>query len=97
MLVVTIKALNSLDLIYLRDCLLHYTLSWSLRSVKSKILQVASMIQVCLVKTHGRLFLGVGPQLWKSFLLEAHQSLSLDIFWKQHKTFLFEQVLSKPN
>uniref|UniRef100_A0A803TBL4 Reverse transcriptase domain-containing protein n=1 Tax=Anolis carolinensis TaxID=28377 RepID=A0A803TBL4_ANOCA len=87
--VITYKALNGSGPACLRDRIVPYEPTRSLRSSGEALLSLPPSSQICLVGTRERAFSAVVPRLWTSLPREIRLAPSLPSFKKQLKTWMF--------
>uniref|UniRef100_A0A803SWN1 Reverse transcriptase domain-containing protein n=1 Tax=Anolis carolinensis TaxID=28377 RepID=A0A803SWN1_ANOCA len=90
--VITYKALNGLGPAYLRDRVVPYEPTRSLRSSGEALLSLPPSSQLRLVGTRETAFSAVAPRLWNSLPREIRLAPSLPFFRKQLKTWMFRQA-----
>uniref|UniRef100_A0A8D2L5S4 Reverse transcriptase domain-containing protein n=1 Tax=Varanus komodoensis TaxID=61221 RepID=A0A8D2L5S4_VARKO len=93
-LFMTYKALNGLGPGYLNGLgpgLCSYVPARPLRSAGESLLRKPSVKDIRRVSTRRRAFSAVAPNLWNALPREVHLSLSLFVFRRQAKTFLFKR------
>ncbi|KAF7245646.1 putative RNA-directed DNA polymerase from transposon BS [Varanus komodoensis] len=93
-LIITYKALNSLGPGYLKEHLRPYLPARPLRSAAEALLREPSVREVRRPSTRRRAFSVVAPHLWNALPREVCLALSLFVFRRQAKTFLFKQYFN---
>ncbi|KAF7237653.1 Signal peptide, CUB and EGF-like domain-containing protein 1 [Varanus komodoensis] len=96
-LVMTCKALNGLGPGYLKERLRPYTPTHPLRTAGEALLREPSVKEIRRVDTRRRAFSAVAPNLWNALSREVRLALSLFVFQRQAKTFLFKQGMNCMN